>query len=171
MSGAEGQGSQAWARPTLAPAAETVSAHKRNIGSGRIQHETLKMDQQCKHGATASGSEYTQAMSSHPTTTEAEEGTAGGSGLGPVVCPPPNAHPLGSELRMQTSPWAPWGLEEPSPENLPPREAGIGPEELQGTEVVSPLRRGDRRVQPVFRIIYTALGEPQEGTIDEPLRQ
>lgn len=69
---------------------------------------------------------------------------------------------------MQTGPWA---LEEPSPGNFSPREADIGPEELQGTEIVTRLRRGDRRVQPVFRIVYTALGEPQEGSTDEPLRQ
>lgn len=171
VSGAEGQGSQAQARPTLPPAAERVSAHKRKIGSGRIQHKIPKMDQRYEHGATAPGEGRAQAMSSHTATAEAEGGTAGDSGLDPVVWPPLNTHALGSELRMQTGPWAPWGLEEPSPGNLSPREAGIGPEELQGGEVVAPLRRGDRRVQPVFRIVYTALGEPQEVSTHEPLRQ
>ncbi|ELK18431.1 Paraneoplastic antigen-like protein 5 [Pteropus alecto] len=129
------------------------------------------MDQRCKHAASAPGEGRAQAVSSHTATAEAEEDTAGDSDLDPDVCPPVDTYALGCELRMQTGRWAPWGLEEPSPGNLSPREAGIGPEELQGREVVAPLRRGDRRVQPVFRIVYTALGEPQEGSTDEPLRQ
>lgn len=32
-------------------------------------------------------------------------------------------------------------------------------------------RRGGRRIQPVFRIIYTALGEPHEGSTLESFRE
>lgn len=167
LSGEEEQGGQAQAGPTLPLEAESVSAQKHKIGSGRIQHKTPTTDQRCEHEATAPGAGRAQATSSHTATAEEEGGTAGGSGLGPVVCPPPDAHALGSELRMQTGPCA---LEEPSPGNLSP-EADIGPEELQGTEIVTPLQGGDHRVQPVFRIVCTALGEPQEGSTDEPLRQ
>lgn len=64
---------------------------------------------------------------------------------------------------MPTGPLAPPGP--PVPE-----EASTGEDELCSREVV-PLRRAGRRVQPVFRIIYAALGEPQEGSTLEPLRK
>lgn len=100
----------------------------------------------------------------------AEGVTAGDSGVSPIIWPTPNAYPVDSELRIPTGPEAPWGLEEPSPQPPLPEEASIGEEELCGREVMAP-RRGGRRVQPVFRIIYTALGEPHEGSTLEPLRK
>lgn len=102
---------------------------------------------------------------------EAEGVAAEDSGTGPVIWPPPNAHPVDSELRMPTGPWAPWGPEEPSLGPPLPEEASTcDGEELCGGNGVTP-RKGGRRVQPVFRIIYTALGKPHEGTTLEPLRK
>ncbi|CAK6450118.1 unnamed protein product [Pipistrellus nathusii] len=79
---------------------------------------------------------------------------------------------MNSELRMPTGPWAPPSPEEPSPGPPLPEAASTSAEEepCGGNGVVIP-RKGGRRVQPVFRIIYTALGKPHEGTTLEPLRK
>ncbi|KAK2084068.1 hypothetical protein P7K49_039304, partial [Saguinus oedipus] len=87
------------------------------------------------------------------------EGVSEGSGL--LIWPPRNTHPV------DFNPQAMWDLEEPA-WDLPLPGARAGEEELWGREVKP--RRGGRRVQPVYRIIYTALGEPQEGSTHEPLR-
>ena len=62
---------------------------------------------------------------------------------------------------MLMGPQATRGLEAPPPGPPLPEgaSAGAGQEELRGREEVP--RRGHRRVQPVFRIIYTAQGEPR----------
>lgn len=61
------------------------------------------------------------------------------------------------------------GLEEPGTGlSWPERTNALG-EVQQGRETV--LWRGGRRIQPVFRIIYTALGEPHEGSILESFRE
>ena len=101
-----------------------------------------------------------------PNIAEAEEGVVKGSGIGPGFWPPANAHPVGSELPMLMGPQATWGLEEPLWRPSLPQGASSNKEELWGTRKM--LRWGDRRIQPVFRIIYTALGSPQEGSTLEP---
>lgn len=67
---------------------------------------------------------------------------------------------------MLMVPQATWGLEEPLWRLSLPQGASAGKEELWGRREM--LRWGDRRIQPVFRIIYTALGSPQEGSTLEP---
>ena len=69
---------------------------------------------------------------------------------------------------MLMGPQAKWGLQEPLWRPSLPQGASAGKEELWGTQEM--LRWGDRRIQPVFRIIYTALGSPQEGSTLEPFR-
>lgn len=64
----------------------------------------------------------------------------------------------GSEMRIPTGPQAKLGR---PITGLPwSEEASACGTVVQDRETVP--RRGGRRVQPVFRIIYTALGEPQE---------
>jgi hypothetical protein len=101
---------------------------------------------------------------------EAEDGEAGGSGLGvsTVIWPLPNAYPGGSELRMPTGPEATWGMEEPA-SGLPQSRASAWEPMLRDRERMP--KRGLHRVQPVLRIIHTALGEPQECSTHEPLRE
>lgn len=108
-------------------------------------------------------------MSRGPTVAEAEGVAAEVSGMDPVIWPPPNAHPVDSELRMPTRPWVHLSPEEPSPGPPLPEGASTCEEELCDGNGMTP-RKGGRRVQPVFRIIYTALGKPHEGTTLEPLR-
>ncbi|EPY77624.1 hypothetical protein CB1_001223001 [Camelus ferus] len=122
-----------------------------------------------KQRAATSSTQAAQASDRDPSAAEAEEGAAKGSGLGPIFWPPPNTHPVGSQLMMLTGPQATRGLEEPSPGPSLPEGASTGEEELRGRGAMP--RRGVRRVQPIFRIIYTAPGGPQEGSTLEPLRQ
>lgn len=74
-----------------------------------------------------------------------------------------------SELRMPTGTEARQGLEEPITRLSWPERTNAWEEVQQDRETV--LRRGGRRIQPVFRIIYTALGEPHEGSTLESFRE
>ncbi|CAO2621564.1 Paraneoplastic antigen-like protein 5 [Lemmus lemmus] len=74
-----------------------------------------------------------------------------------------------SDLRMPTGTEARQGLEEPITRLSWPERTNAWGEVQQGREAV--LRRGGRRIQPVFRIIYTALGEPHEGSTLESFRE
>lgn len=154
LSGAEGQSSQAQAKPPYPPPAERESTQEAKLGSGRATHRTLK--RYPRHSLRATTPSWgAPATSGDPTTAEAEGVAPGNSGVSAVTWAPPDAHPGASELRMPTSPLAPPGP--PVPE-----EASTGEDELCSREVV-PLRRAGRRVQPVFRIIYAALGEPRKA--------
>ncbi|KAM7045510.1 paraneoplastic antigen-like protein 5 [Molossus nigricans] len=166
---AEGQGSENQAKPRDPPPAERESTRKAKLGSGTAKHGTLKKYWRHNLGATTPGW-GAPATSGDPTMAEAQGVASGNSGVSPVTWAPPNSHPVDSELRMPTGPLAPWGPEEPSPGPPLPEAASTSEEELCSREAGA-LRRGDRRVQPVLRIIYTALGEPQEGSTLEPLRK
>lgn len=168
LSGAEGQGRQDQAKAPHPPPAERDSTHEAELGSWRAKHTVLKRYQQHKQGATTPGTWAAPATDRDPTTAEADGGATGGFGLSPFIWPPPNAHPVCSELRMPTGRQATWGLEQPSPGPPLPEGASAGEEELLHTEVVSPTQRGGRRVQSVLGINYSASGEAQEDSTSSP---
>lgn len=155
----EGQGSQAQAKPPLPPPAERDSHPEGALGLERAKHSASQRYEQCKPEAAAPVTRGFPAMDGDPTKEEAERGGAGVSGLSLFVWPPPNAHPVGSELRIRTLGQTS-GLEEPSPGTALPAGTSAGEEELPRREVVCPTQRGSRRVQPVF----TFWGDPQEGS-------
>lgn len=74
-----------------------------------------------------------------------------------------------SELRMPTGTEAAQGIQEPAT-GLSWAEDTSAWEQVQLEREGVP-RRGGRRIQPVFRIIYTALGEPHEGSTLESFRE
>ncbi|KAM5196286.1 paraneoplastic antigen Ma3-like [Hipposideros larvatus] len=130
LSRAEGQGSQAQAKPPCPPPAERDSTREAEDGSLWSKHTVLNRYQQHKQEATTPGTWGAPATGGDSTTAEAEGGATGGSGLGPFIRPPPNAHPVCSELRMPTGCQATRGLEEASPAPTLPEGASTGEEEL-----------------------------------------
>ncbi|EDL26553.1 paraneoplastic antigen-like protein 5 isoform X1 [Mus musculus] len=74
-----------------------------------------------------------------------------------------------SELRMPTGTEAAQGVEEPATGLSWAEDTSAWEQARLGRETVP--RRGGRRIQPVFRIIYTALGEPHEGSTLESFRE
>lgn len=154
LSGAEGQGSQAQARPPSPPPAERDSTFEAELGLKRVKHSIPKKYEQHKWGAAAPGTWGTPATREHPTMEEAEGGAVEVSGFSPFLWPPPNAYPLGSDLRMPTSPL--------------PEGASAGEQELLRREVVSPIQSRGCKVQPVSRITYTSLEETLEGNTSSP---
>lgn len=171
---AEGQGSQVQVRPPCPPPAERDSTHEAKLGPGRDKHRALKRYQRHKQGATTANTWGAPATGGDHTMTEAEGVAPGGSGLSLIIRPPPNTYPVDSKPRMPTGPQAMWDPVEPSPGPPLTEEASTGEEELVRKSCAAerwwpPPQRGGRRVQPIFRIIYTALGEPQEGSTLEPL--
>lgn len=163
LTGAQGQGSQAEAppQPPQHPPAVRDSTKQANISSGRHRRH--------KRGATIRSARRTRASDRDPNTAEAEEGIVGGSGVSPVFWPPSNAHPGGSELRVLMGPQATRGLEAPPPGPPLPEGAGAG----AGVEGLWRREEMPRRdtAGSNFRIIYTARGEPREGSTLEPLRR
>lgn len=67
-----------------------------------------------------------------------------------------------SELRMLTGTEAAQGVEEPATGLSWAEDTSAWEQARLGRETVP--RRGGHRIQPVFRIIYTTLGEPHEGS-------
>lgn len=74
-----------------------------------------------------------------------------------------------SELRMPTGTEAAQGVEEPATGLSCAEDTSAWDQVQLGRKAVP--RRGGRRIQPVFRIIYTALGEPHEGSTLESFRE
>ncbi|KAM4799699.1 paraneoplastic antigen Ma3 [Urocitellus parryii] len=111
-----------------------------------------------------------EILEGDPSDTEYEDGETVGSDMRvcSVIWPPPSSYTTDSELTMPTRHQDTWSMEEPALGPSVSEGANSSEEELEEREVM--LRRGGRRVQPVFRIIYTALGEPQEGSTLEPFR-
>lgn len=170
LRGREWQGSQAQAEPPCLLPAQRGSTNEAPCSPVRAsQHRAWERHWQCKQGASTLGRWGGQASERDPKAEEAEEGVVGGSGMDPGIWPLLNAQRVGSELMKLMGPQAMWGPGEPPPGPALLEGASAGEEELWGGEEMP--RRGARRVQPVFRIIYTALGEPQEGSTLEPLRK
>lgn len=170
LSGTEGQGSETQTKAPHPPPTEGDSTHEVRLTSGRAKYRALKRYQRHKQGTTTPSPWDAPATSRDPTIAEAEGVAAGGSGVGPIILPPPNVHPVDSEPRMPTGHQATRCLEEPSPGPPLLEDVSTSEEELCSREAVRRWK-GGRRVQPIFRIIYTALGEPQEGSTHEPLRK
>lgn len=74
-----------------------------------------------------------------------------------------------SELRMPTGTEAAQSVEEPATGLSWAEDTSAWDQVQLGRKAVP--RRGGRRIQPVFRIIYTALGEPHEGSTLESFRE
>ncbi|ELW71531.1 hypothetical protein TREES_T100016606 [Tupaia chinensis] len=84
------------------------------------EYQARRSSQSFKWGAATPGTWEPRAFDGDPNKAEAEEGAADSSGLGfsPLIWPPPNACPVGSELRLSISPQAAQDLEDPAPGRL-----------------------------------------------------
>uniref|UniRef100_H0XX15 Paraneoplastic antigen Ma-like C-terminal domain-containing protein n=1 Tax=Otolemur garnettii TaxID=30611 RepID=H0XX15_OTOGA len=145
LPGAQGQGSQAQAEPPPAAGGDSNNQHQTTPGSLRARYR------ECITGAAPS-TRSTWIWDGDP-----KKGWAKGA---------LNVHPMGCELRELTSPQALQGLEASA---LGPPLPGIRAceEEVPG-RVPNPCR-GGCRLRPVFRMIYTTLGEPEVGSTLELL--
>ncbi|XP_046528713.1 paraneoplastic antigen-like protein 8B isoform X2 [Equus quagga] len=147
LSGAEGQGSQAQVEhPQPLPTGRDPS-YQAKCSSVRSKNRVSKRRLRQKQGSTVPSTCGVQASEGNLNKAEAEEGKGGGSGIDIAIWPPPNAHPVGSELRTPTGSQATWDPEEPS----------LGPPLTEGTSVSKEeLRRTEGHWRP---------GESRQGDL------